>query len=211
VTDYDPAVAALLDRLVPPPAVEPSRWDELLRGARRGSQRRRRLLVLVGALVAAVAVAIPAFAVREGWWFLGPGTPRPAGDVVVVTSGRWSGIGWKMTAYVSAAKGLCVALTPDVGHGDMGGMSCGSGLRGEPFPKAEPWARHWVGYVYAWPGLYGVPGYVFGPVAAGVDSVDVILTDGETLRASVIKARSNCECRSASTPCRSRGTSRSSR
>jgi hypothetical protein len=194
VTNYDPEVAAILDRLVPPPVVEPSHWEELLHEARLGSprvtgnRRRRRVLALVGAVVAAIVVAIPALAVREGWWFLFPGSPRPTSDVDVVTSGRWSGIDWKMTAYVSAEKGVCVAVTLDVGKPSMGGMSCGSGLRGEPFPHAEPWARHWVGYVYSSPGLYGAPDYVYGPVAEGVHSVDVVLSDGETLRASVIEA-----------------------
>jgi hypothetical protein len=189
VTDYDPALGAILDRLVPPPAVEPNRWEELLREARVARTRRcSRVLVLVGALVVAVVVAIPALAVREGWWFLGPGAPSPTSDVVVVTSGRWAGIDWKMTAYVSADKGVCVALTPELGPGGVGGgMSCGSELRGEPFAPGRPRARHWVGYVYSSPEL-GFPAHVFGPIAEGVDSVDVVLSDGETLRTPALEA-----------------------
>lgn len=200
MTEYDPRIAAILDRLVPPPIAEPS-WEELLRDAdalpqRRfpwrslvgGRRRKRRVLVLATTVLVAVVVAIPALAVSKGWWFLGSGAPRPQSDVAVVTSGRAAGIDWTLTAYVSADRGVCVAMTPDVGRGDMGGMSCGHELRGEPaLGSGEGRGRHWVGYVYSSLGLYDFPDFVFGPVADGVDRVDIVLSNGQILRTDTLE------------------------
>jgi hypothetical protein len=201
VTDYDPQIGAILDRLVPPFAAEPNGWQELLRAA--GIQPRRRLrwlsgwaarrrphkvLVLAAALVTTVVVAIPALAVSKGWWFLHSGAPKPESDVAVVTSGRAAGIDWTMTAYVSADKGVCFGLTPNVGRGDMGSMSCGSDLRGEPNPGAgDRRGQHWVGYVYFSLGLYKFPNFVFGPVAQGVEQVDLVLSNGQVIQADTLQ------------------------
>ena len=207
MADYEPRIAAALDRLVPPVLVEPTDWDELVREAgelpREGraplrvrgliADRRRMIAIFAVTAAAALLLAIPAVAVKDGWWFLGGNAPSPTDAVAVVASGRSNGIGWTMTAYVSEDRGVCVALTPEVGQRDMGAGagSCGAGVRGEPiFSRAAPErrGRHWIGYVYLSLGLFGFPDFVFGPAAEGVDRVDVILANGKALRTATIDA-----------------------
>jgi hypothetical protein len=201
MTDYDPTVAAALDRLVPPLSCEPTGWHELLReGGVRSPKgfrqrflgikapRRNRIFVVTAALIATVSVAIPALAVSKGWWFLGTGQPKPQSDVATVTAGRAAGIDWNLTAYLSRGKGVCVALTPDVGKGDMGAMSCGSEVRGEPvLSSSDTSEAHWVGTTYFSLGMHGFPDFVFGPIAEGVDRVDAILENGQVIRTDALK------------------------
>jgi hypothetical protein len=135
-----------------------------------------------------VVVAIPALAVSKGWWFLHSGAPKPKSEVAVVTSGRAAGIDWTMTAYVSGDKGVCVALTLDLGREKTGGMSCGSDVRGEPIRSSgEPLARHWVGYGVFSLRLYDFPDFVSGLVAEGVDRVDVVLSSGQIIGTDTLK------------------------
>jgi hypothetical protein len=148
----------------------------------------RRRILLVAAVVAAIALlAVPALALSD-WWFLGPGAPKPEGGVTVVASGRSAGIEWMMTAYVSKDTGVCVALTPQVGQGDSGALGCGADVRGEPnrgSARDRP-GKHWVGYQYFALGLFDFPEFVFGPVAHGVDGIDLVLSSGDTLRTTTI-------------------------
>jgi hypothetical protein len=93
-----------------------------------------------------------------------------------------------MTAYVSQDRGVCIALTLDVpGPNDLGGAGCGYELRGEPnlLTTRQEAKRHWVAYVYSAPGLYNLPPFLYGPVADGVERVDVVLVDGKTVEAAI--------------------------
>ena len=195
MTDHDPRLRATLDRLVPRPAAQPPAWQDLLREAAAAPPRRfrwpstrlkgsrPRLLVPALAVVATALVAIPALALSRDWWFLGTGTPQPASQVAVLEAGRAAGIDWTLTSYLSKDKGVCVALTLDVGQRDTGSLDCGADVRGEPTGGSSAGrARHWVGSVYYSLGLYDFPDFVYGLAAEGVDRVDVVLSDGQTLR-----------------------------
>ena len=139
-------------------------------------------------LVTGVAIAVPALAVNQNWWFLTPGAPKPQSAVEVVTSGRTAGINWTLTAYLSRDKGVCVAQTLEAGKGDMGEMACGYELRGEPaLGSGERRGRHWVGYGQSSLGLYDFPDFVDGPVAKGVARVDLVLTNGQTLQTTPLE------------------------
>jgi hypothetical protein len=200
MTDYDPRIAAVLDRLIPPLANERIDWDALVGEAGETRRRRvpwaarllvtsrqRRIAVLAAAVLATALVALPTLAVSD-WWFLGPGAPKSTSEVTVVASGTSAGTDWTMTAYVSEDKGVCVALTPDVGEGDMGAASCGAGIRGESSRAASGVRseRHWIGYVYFRLGLFEFPDFLFGPIAEGVEEVDVALSNGQTVQAATI-------------------------
>lgn len=199
MTDRDPRVQALLERLVPPVA-DSGDWDGLMREARCGQGpgqraratrlrglgvrgRRVGAVVLVG-VVAAVAV-LPAFAVVNDWWFFGAGSPSPVGQVVVVRTGTTDGIGWTLAAFVSEQDGVCVALTP-TGSTGAGVEACGSGIRGEPnLGSGVEGGGHWVGFVQATL-TDSVGPSVFGPTADGVAQVDVELDDGRLVAATVV-------------------------
>jgi hypothetical protein len=199
MTEYDPDIALALDRLVPRPEEEPAEWRSLVEQARARqawwrrwlptrspATRWRRAVVILAAAVTAMLLAIPALGLSEHWWFLDSGSPVPQGPVGVVTTGRASGIDWTMTAYLSKGKGICVALTPAVRNGTMGAESCGGAVRGDPVSTAGANELHSVGYVYFALSLYNFPDFLFGPVARGVDHVDVTLSDGQTIRARTV-------------------------
>jgi hypothetical protein len=192
MTHHEARIAAALDQLVPRPADPPGAWEDLLREADAQSRRvkwssraaafssRRRLLLAAAAAIATMVIVIPALAASQDWWFLGSSAPKAESNVNVVTSGRSAGIAWSMTAYASRDKGVCVALTPHVGKGDMGAMSCGAEVRG------EPGGHYWLGYSFFALGMYDFPPFVFGPVARGVDQVDVVLTDGQVIHSGTL-------------------------
>jgi hypothetical protein len=137
VTDLDPQITMVLDRLVPIPA-QGGDWGRVLADAgatkpRNTALRSRRLalaLVALAALAAAFAF-VPALAGQGYFWFLDhPGAPKPTTPVVTVTSiTDRSGVKWELTAYKSEDQGLCFQLTPELtGEGRGGGGACGSPL-----------------------------------------------------------------------------------
>jgi hypothetical protein len=117
MTDRDPAISAVLDRLIPE-AHEPRDWQQLLAragthtaGRRRTLPLKRRLLFAAVLVVLAVLVPLTALAVGRGWWFLSAYGPKPVGNVVVVTSGTWRGTPWNLTAFRTDKGTICYALT----------------------------------------------------------------------------------------------------
>jgi hypothetical protein len=198
----DPRVSALLDRLVPDRLVEAGDWDELVREAAQpeaphrlgGSSqryrfnRRRQILALATAIGAAILVAVPALGINGGWWFLGGGEPQPTTGVSVIATGTSAAIDWTLTAFISRNKGACVALTPSVRGRSMGGQICGTNVRGEPNTSRPGTGatRHWIGIGYFALGLYNFPAFLYGPVAQGVDHVDVVLANGARLEARTL-------------------------
>jgi len=117
MTDRDPGISAVLDRLIPD-AHEPRHWQQLLERADRRPTRRRRTLpvsrrLLFAAVLVVLAVLVPltALAVGRGWWFLSAYGPKPVGNIVVVTSGNWHGTPWSLTAFRTDKGTICYAIT----------------------------------------------------------------------------------------------------
>jgi hypothetical protein len=199
MSGYNPHVAAALDNVLPRTG-ETGDWARILRDARTPSKtrlvrlmdaaRRRRLVAVAVASLLAALVAVPALAVGKDWWFdwwfLDFGGPRPVTEIAEVASGSSRAGRWVMTAYVSEDEGLCVALTMER-PSSTGAQACGAPVRGAPDASEGQAPAHWLGYTYA-SGDKDEPAFVFGPTAAAVRRVDVILADGETQSVETIAA-----------------------
>jgi hypothetical protein len=175
MTDLDPEISVMLDRLVRDPQ-EAGEWERVLVDAgaiKQPRPRRRRSprLVLVLAALAALATAlafVPALAGQGYFWFLDH-APKPTTPVVTVTSFTdRSGTTWQLTAYRDD-RGLCVQLTNGTGGGASG---CASDL---PLNA----------------GVYGSGAsqrtFVYGPVTTEAQSVE-ISGSGEQVEATVTTA-----------------------
>ena len=135
-------------------------------------------LVLIAALA---ALAVPLAVGAEGMFpdemddpALRAIEPRRQGPEVPVASGRTpDGTGWRLTAYRSHM-GLCEDLWVS-GHGKGGG--CGSGARGEP----RGHGHRALSYATSLSPNPKGTSFVHGPTAAGVEKVEVTLSDGRVL------------------------------
>jgi hypothetical protein len=197
--------AALLPTILRSP-VEPTQ-------PARTPRRRRRALALVAALGLAAVLSFPALSVVRTMAGLGSGaddvTPLPTSSEMVVASGR-AGVPWKIVA-VRSDHGLCWALqAKDPGEGWTQGLGCDYlDLRGDLPPdvrgnpsrpcltsptEAVPCGNlslHWVDF----PGdTTTFSGYasldriiVTGTVAQGVAAVELVLTNGKTVRANLVE------------------------
>lgn len=198
MTDHDDLVAEILFRVKPSLNYDLWSWGELNRRAGRtaairtrplrpaSTATRRTAVLLAATVIVALGIAIPAVALSNNWWFLGTGAPNATSNIMTVTSGRWADIDWTVTAYLSADDGVCVALTPAVGDGKLGASACGTGLRGEFAHDSTNRGTHWVGYDYFDLGLYDFPDAVFGTTADGVDRVNVVLSDGQSISVPIV-------------------------
>jgi hypothetical protein len=175
------------------------------RRARPGSLavgRRRRVLVLVAAVLA-VTYAVPAVAQEQWWWMGSPNaTVKPVSQVVTV--GKWrteelmdprvvrpaqtapviaGDVRWVVQAFMSKHRGLnedmlCLALSPDrspPGADLGGGGACGFPVHGLAPRSTDPDDLHWVGYSATIPGraTIGTPKFVYGLAAAKVHTVEL--------------------------------------
>lgn len=180
------------------------------RCGRRRSGRRRSLVVAFAAAVGvAVVLSIPAFGVRQeivslfaGWH--DPGAPVPTASDVLIASGE-AGVPWKIVA-TRSDQGLCLGLFHRVRDDRFGSAGCGyrdirgdlpPDIRGDPASKciATPTTlvpcgslpQHWIGPVGGGGASVGLEdSFAFGPLAEDVASVDLVLTDGQTVSAHVV-------------------------
>jgi hypothetical protein len=190
MTERDPGIAAVLDRLVPD-SVEPRDWQQLMAnaGAARGRTRlprsrpflaSRRLLLALALLLLAVLIPLTALAVGHGWWFLSAYGPKPVGNVVVVTSGRWQGLPWNLTAFRTDKGTICYAVTVRPPTPQMLGSTeaCGtvspstpiSLLRSLGVARVELSRGH---FTYRGPQPHPFPAYIVGAVINSASEVDV--------------------------------------
>jgi hypothetical protein len=168
--------------------------------------------VAVVAVVAAVILSTAALGVARdvasffaGWH--DPDAPVPTASDVVIASGV-AGVPWRILATTSN-QGLCLGLWFEhPAEGWIGAAGCGyrdirgdlpPEVRGDPATKcaATPATRlvpcgslplHWIG-------PFGVGGgssvltktFAYGPLAAEVTSVELLLTDGQTVQAHVVE------------------------
>lgn len=206
--DYDAKISAALDAILPLSGdhgdwrgvvadASSSRWPK-----GRPRFRRTALAFAVGAL--AVIVPLAALADSNGWWFFSDSgsasAPSPVGDVVTVASGRWQGTPWALTAYRTTSDGLCVAFTPNPPSGLIPGassstppasalmMGCGAPVQG--VPNLPHLASHQIGFTdsSSAPGEGRRFDVIAGPVAADVAEVEILQSDGASVRVASIPA-----------------------
>jgi hypothetical protein len=185
--------------------------EHLLRelGVDEAAPRRsgRRLAVAAAAVVTAALLSLPALGVGTpivslfaGW--RDPGAPVPVASDVLVASGR-AGVPWKIVATPSD-QGLCLGLFHRAGADELGSATCGftdirgdlpRDIRGDPRAKciATPTTlapcrslpRHWIDLGGAGTSVGLERTFAFGPLAEDVASVDLVLADGQRVRAHV--------------------------
>jgi hypothetical protein len=156
---------------------------------RRGHRRAAQIALAAGLVLGLVLSGVALGGIRQvASWLSGlhahdPGAPVPIAPDVLVASGA-AGARWEIIA-TPTDQGLCLFLMlPDEksGHGGCGP----SDVRGDPWARRP--GRHWIGAFGAGGGdgsLHRT--FAFGPVAQGVASVDLVLTDGETVRAHLVQ------------------------
>lgn len=175
-----PAANALFERIVnasEAAPIEPSR-------------RRVARLAVAAALVLALTAVIPALGVAErvtsffaGW--REPDAPVPTGSDVIIASGT-AGAQWKIVATTSD-RGLCLGLLgKHSSEGWIGTAGCGpTDVRGDPWAD-DP--RHWIEAFGSGGNLAGVSRvFASGRVAEDVADLDLLLTDGSTIRATIVE------------------------
>jgi hypothetical protein len=184
MTERDGDIAAFLDEFSPRRHEEQGDWDRVAADARsdRRPRRflaptRRRRAVLTLAIIGALTVlaVVPAFAVSEGWWFLGFDAPNPTGTIVAVINPQ-SADYWALVAYLTDHNGrseLCYSLTQSNESGSRVG-GCGSGALGEP-NLPDPGAT-----------IVTTSGVAFGPTTLDVATVEAELGDGSTVQAKIV-------------------------
>jgi hypothetical protein len=181
------------------------------REAERSGSRRGRMLVFAAAAVAAAVLSLPAFGVGEevvsffaGW--RDPEAPVPTASDVLIASGE-DGVRWQLVA-TKSDQGLCLGLVYRSSAGEEvvdGG--CGyvdlrgdltSGIRGDPSTRClvsptetapcGSLPRRWIDFPSRSDGPDSDRMIVFGSAAAGVAGVDLVLSNGESVRAHVVEA-----------------------
>lgn len=173
-----------------PPGERLRRKQHLISEARdahpTNARRRFRLIAVAVALALSVLVSSVALGVAQdvAGYFAGwrePDAPVPTAPDVVIASGV-AGAPWTIVATTSD-RGVCLGLFVEGGGGFAG---CGpSDVRGDP-GAVDP--SHWIGAfgVGAGDGLLNRT-FAFGRLAKEVASVELLLTDGQSIEAHVVK------------------------
>ena len=177
--------------------------------ARKAGFPRVRLIATAVAFASAVVLATVAFGVVRpvASWLVGVrdvDSPVPTAQDVVIASGG-PAPSWRIVATPSD-QGLCLALLTHVNGDRIALPSCGYSdirgdlprdIRGNPAAKciASPTTlvpcaalpRHWIGPVGDTGGNFPDRIFSFGPLAEGVASVDLELSDGQSVRAHLVR------------------------
>ena len=174
-----PAARALLEQIVSAPeaAREPRPYG------------RRRLVAFAAALALGLAVSSPALGIdrdvaRLFGWSDVRAPVRTAPDVVIASG--MAGAEWKIIATTSE-QGLCLGfLSLHRVEGWIGGPVCGpTDVRGDPW-AAGP--GHWFEAFGVGGGHAGLNRtFVSGRLAEDVSSLELVLTDGTTVRAHIVE------------------------
>jgi hypothetical protein len=144
--------------------------------------RRLHLLALAGAVVLGIGLSATALGVVEHVrsWLAGgrgPDFPVPTGSDVVVAAGK-AGAPWQIIATPSD-RGLCLFLVTPILTGERAGLgNC----------AMTPAPGHVISAFGAGGGFDALDSaFAFGTVAEPVASVELLLTDGETLHAQLVR------------------------
>jgi hypothetical protein len=205
MTERDPRITAVLDRLVPD-SVEPRDWQQLLAtaGAARDPAHlpfsrplpaRRRLLLALVLLLLAVLIPLTALAIGNGWWFLSAYGPKPVGNVVIVTSGRWQGMPWNLTAFRTDKGTICYAVTVRPATPQLLGSTeaCGPVSSNRPisFLRSLGVAHLELSrgrFTSREPQPHPFPAYIVGAVIKSALEVDAAAAPGTTQRIPTVAA-----------------------
>jgi hypothetical protein len=183
-----------LERLAPLKKTVPT-WEEVLARAqaatpnRDRSRRRANRALRVAVIITAAAIPIAALAGSSEWWFFRFGrAPDAVNGVTLVQAGIWDGTAWQLTAYRSAAAGICVAMTPtgqaNLSH-EGAGMTCGVvTARKEPTPANG-------GLLYFGGDSDRLKTWIAGIVVDSAVEIDLHFEGGVVIRSPTIDAPSS--------------------
>lgn len=181
----------------------------------RSGRGRVRVIAAAAALTLAAVLSIPAFGVGQeivslfaGW--RDPDAPVPTASDVLIASGE-AGVPWKIVA-TRSDQGLCLGLFSRAGGDSFGSAGCAYlDIRGDfpPEIRGDPGSRcigppttlapggtlvpcgslprHWIDLGGGGNSVGFDHKFAFGPLATEVASVDLVLTDGGTVRAHVVE------------------------
>jgi hypothetical protein len=161
----------------------------------------RRRLVLPLALLAAALVSLAALGAARDWWFLqndgpppastpvvakgegsGDPIPTPVSAPVVVKEGEWSGQPWQLSAYPSSTDGLCVSVAPaGASPIDGGAMGCAP-IVGVPRTQETKGSSEMTITFLSGAAGPELPAYIAGPVIDEASTVEIRFGTGEVLR-----------------------------
>lgn len=203
MADFDPALAAVLDEVLPLDG-DRGDWERVLADATQAAPRRRRivgrfsrrrLVVVVAAAVVAALIPLVAVAADQGWWFFsssGVKAPPATSDVVVVKRGSWHGTPWALAAYRTKRQGLCIGFTPNPPAGpapsptvwDQAMFGCGAAVRGTPgLPPTKT-----VHQLAFYSSVDSNSTAIEGATAADVTQVELLHADGSITKVPTIAA-----------------------
>ena len=193
MTERDENLAGALDEFFPRRAEEQGDWDGVVADAvssrrprRFPAPSRRRRAVLAMAIVGALTVlaVVPALAVSHGWLFFrasrGIATPRT--QAVTLTSAVRDGLGssWSLGAFMTDG-GACYGIAPAGSTWGSEAWACDSDISQSQEPSRA------LGFL-----VYREPKsgskLVAGETVASVESVEIELANGGSVRASTIPA-----------------------
>jgi hypothetical protein len=175
MSEHAREVGTALEHIVPPIASVAGDWEAVLRDSRRG--RTPLLALTIATLVVVFGVAPGLGLGRDVLWL---GLYDEPASLIELASGTSYSVGpWRIG--VTGGGGGGIAL--DLVYGGERKVVAGGVDAGLP-GGATPGERHWVGYVT----FFADAQFAFGPAAARVDRVDVVLTDGERIRAEIVSA-----------------------
>jgi hypothetical protein len=177
----------VLNRLAPALSWEPD-WADVLGRAGEPERHRlwgkRRLILILAVLLAAVLIPLIALGAENEWWFLkGGGAPTPTSPPVVVKEGNWDGHPWELVAFRSAKGRLCLSVTPTGSKAGVGGafLNCGSfaGISRTNLPKAT---RDLPITLIGAGATDGLPAYIAGSVVENASQIEIRFENGRVLR-----------------------------
>ena len=194
MTDRDPQIAALLDRLVPPPTNVRDEWETVAVAGESSlsrSCRRRRVRLLVALCLIAVGVLVPVIALATGgWWFQRPSfVPNPVFPVnstpSIIATGTQRGERWAAVGYLAKRPGqdrnglprlaaevvVCVSVIVGSLSNQPQGTVC-SAMHGMALPRLNRDSGDWLTFLRT---RTSDPAVIVGAVARGVASLKIVL------------------------------------
>lgn len=182
MSDINPLVADSFERIYPLSASTPDWADVLRRSAPlrlrrergRGAWRlRSRVLALAAFVGVLLAASVGALATTNEWWFAdSPTLPTPQSAAAVIVTFTREGTPWELRAY-DTASGMCFGIAPTTAS-DHGAIACGGASSG-----------HALGGFLVSADTPGDP-WLAGVTTDAVATVDIDLSDGETLSAETV-------------------------
>jgi hypothetical protein len=142
----------------------------------------KRRLMLALAVLAAALVPLAALGAARDWWFFRDHGPTPvSAPPGVVKEGEWSGHPWQLIAYPSGTDGLCVSVAPagSTAGGSSGATSCGAFVG---VPRTAETRGSSGMTILSSTASSELPAYIAGSVIDKASTVEIQFGTGEVLR-----------------------------